>query len=84
MVAIVVHQMVPIATKLIPQLFHNPPDIFFGEIRAANLYTLSKSKLFAKLVMIPRGYLEHTGERERMTSVGELSPEYFHSRVEHS
>lgn len=34
--------------------------------------------------MVPWRYFEHTGERERMASIGEFGSEYFHTRVEHS
>lgn len=41
MIAIVVHQMVSIATKLIPNLFYNSSNFVFVEISTADLNTLS-------------------------------------------
>lgn len=83
-ITIVVHQMVPITSELIAQLFHNPTHFLFGEVCTTDLNALPESKLFAKLVMVSWGYFEHTGEWERMASVCELGSEDFHARVEHT
>lgn len=84
MVTVVVHQVVPIASELIAELLHDPADFLFGEVCTADLNTLPESELFAELVMVTWGYFEHTGEWERMPSVGEFGSEDFHARVEHT
>lgn len=41
MVAVIVHEMVSIATKLITNFFYNTPNFFFIEVRTADLNALS-------------------------------------------
>lgn len=83
-VTVVVHQMVPIAPELVPQLLDDPADLLLGKVCAADLYTLPKPKLIPELVVVARRDFKHSGKRERVTSVGELRPEHFHARVEHA
>lgn len=40
-IAVVVHQMVFVASKLVADFLNYPADLVFGEIGAADLYTLS-------------------------------------------
>lgn len=84
MIAIVVHQMVAIAAKLIANLLHYPAHVLLGEIGAANLDALPEAKLFAQLVVIARLNLEDAGERVRVTAVRELRAEDLDARMEHA
>lgn len=84
MIAIVVHQMVAIATKLIANLLHYPAHVLLGEIGAANLDALPEAKLFAQLVVVARLNLEDAGERVRVSAVRELRAEDLDARVEHA
>lgn len=83
-ITVVVHQVVPIAPKLVPQLFHDPADLLLGEICATDLYTLSKPKLIAELVVVAWRNFKHTGKRERVATVRKLRSEHFDARVEHA
>lgn len=83
-VTVVVHQMVPIAAELVPQLLDDPADLLLGEVCAADLYTLSKPKLIAKLVVVSWRDFKHSGEGEGMATVGKLRPEHLNSRVEYT
>lgn len=46
-IAVIVHQVVAIAAKLVAQLFHNPADLFGGKVGASDLYALPEPELFA-------------------------------------
>lgn len=83
-VTVVVHQMVPITAELVPQLLDDPADLLLGEVCAADLYTLSKPKLIAKLVVVTWRDFKHSGEGEGMATVGKLRPEHLDSRVEYT
>lgn len=47
MIAIVVHQMITIATKLIANLLDKPTDLVLGEIGTTDLNALPEAKLLA-------------------------------------
>lgn len=83
-VTVVVHQMVPITAELVPQLLDDPADLLLGEVCAADLYTLSKPKLIAKLVVVTWRDFKHSGERKGMATVGKFRPEHLNSRMEHT
>lgn len=83
-ITVVVHQMVPITPELVPQLLDDPADLLFGEVCAADLYTLSKPKLIPKLVVVTWRDFKHSGERKRVPTVGKLRPKHLHARVEHA
>lgn len=56
MIAVVVHKMVSIAAKLIPQLLYNSSDFLLGEVCTANLYTLSLRRT-EKIIVDRRDFL---------------------------
>lgn len=76
--------MVPITPELVPQLLDDPADLLLGEVCAADLYTLSKPKLIAELVVVTGRDFKHSCERKRVPTVGKLRAEHFHARVEHA
>lgn len=76
--------MVPITAELVPQLLDDPANLLLGEVCAADLYTLSKPKLIAKLVVVTGRDFKHSGEWEGMATVGELRSEHFNPRVENT
>lgn len=76
--------MVPITPKLVPQLLDDPADLLLGEVCAADLYTLSKPKLIAELVVVTWRDFKHPRKRKRVATVRELRPEHFDPRVEHA
>lgn len=84
MIAIVVHQMVPVAAELVANLLHYPAHVLLGEIGAADLDALPEAELFAQLVVVARLDLEHAGERVRVAAVRELGAEDLDARVEHA
>jgi len=53
-VAIVVHEMVPVAPELIAQLLDDSSHLLVREVGAADLDALPKLELIAQLVVIPR------------------------------
>lgn len=83
-VTVVVHQMVPITAELVPQFLDDPADLLLGEVCAADLYTLSKPKLIAKLVVVTWRDFKHPGEGKGMATVGKLRSEHFDAGVEHA
>lgn len=76
--------MVAVPPELVPQLLDDPADLLLREVCAADLYTLSKPKLIAELVVVPWRDLKHPGERERVATVRKLRPEHLDARVEHA
>lgn len=76
--------MVPIAPKLVPQLFNDPADLLLGEVCAADLYALSKPKLIAELVVVAWRDFKNSCKRKRVTTVGKLRPEHLHSGVKYA
>lgn len=82
MIAIVVHQVVPIAAELIADLLDQPAHLVLGEIGAADLNALPEAKLLAQLVVIARLDLKDAGERVRMAAVRELGAKDLDARME--
>lgn len=83
-VAVVVHQVVAIAAKLVAQLLHNPSNLLRRKVGAANLYALPEAKLLAQLVMVARLNLKDTGEGKGVAAVRVLLAKDLHARVEHA
>lgn len=83
-VAVVVHQVVAIAAKLVAQLLHNPSNLLRRKVGAANLYALPEAKLLAQLVMVARLNLKDTGEGKGMAAVRVLLAKDLHARVKHA
>lgn len=82
MIAIVVHQMIAIATKLIANLFDQSTDLVLGEIGTTDLNALPEAKLLAQFVVIARLYLKDAGKRVRMSAVRELCAKDLDARME--
>lgn len=78
-IAVVVHQVVAIATELVAQLLHNPADLFRCKVRTSDLYALAEPKLFAQFVMIARLYLKDAREGEWMAAVCKLRAKDLHA-----
>lgn len=83
-IAVVVHQVVPIASEFIPQLLHNATHLFGGKVSATDLYALPETELFAQLVMVPGLDLEDARELEGVSSVRVLLAKDLYARVEHT
>lgn len=54
MVAIVVHEMISVATELITQLLDDTSHLLVRKVGAADLDALPELELIAQLVVIPR------------------------------
>lgn len=82
MIAIIVHQMVAIATELIAQLFDDASHLLIGEICATDLYTLTEMELFAQFIVVTWCDLKDASEWKRMSTVGKLGAKYLHPGME--
>lgn len=80
-IAIIVHQMITIATELISQFFYDASDFLIIKICATYLYTLAEMELFAQFFMISRCDLKNSGKRKRMSAISKLCAKYFYTRV---
>lgn len=72
-VAVVIHEMIPIPTELIAQLLNNSPNFLLSEIRTANLDALAEAKLITQFIVIPWLNLKDSSEGKRMTTIGKFS-----------
>lgn len=83
-IAVVVHQMVAVAAKLVAQLLDYAAHLLVGEVRAADLDALAELELVAQFVMIAGRDFEDAREGEGVTTVGELRSKGLYARVEYA
>lgn len=83
-IAVVVHQVVAVAAKLVAQLLHNPANLLGGKVCAADLYALPEPELFAQLVVVPWLDLKDAGEGVGVAAVRVLLAKHLHARMEHA
>ena len=78
-VAIVVHQVVPVASEFIAQLLDDPSNLLRRKVCAPDLYALAESKLFAQLAIVPRLNLKDAREGKGVAAVRVLLAKHLHA-----
>lgn len=84
MVAIVVHEMISVATELITQLLDDTSHLLVRKVGAADLDALPELELIAQLVVIPRWDLEYPRKRKWMSAVCEFGAKGFYAGVKYA
>ena len=81
MVTVVVHQMVPVASELVAQLFHDTPHLLLGKICAANLNALpareTRSRVSTVVLLSPACQACRVPKPKLITELVVIAGRYF-------